>query len=161
MANENNFSHLNEDGHSAMVDVTNREVSIRIATASGKVILAEEVILALENKSVPKGDVLATARIAAIMGAKRTSELIPLCHPIGIHGVKVDLKIVQDGVEIEVEIKTAERTGVEMEALTAAAVAALTIIDMTKSMDPTSIISEIKMNSKSGGRNGIWHRKTN
>jgi cyclic pyranopterin monophosphate synthase len=161
MANENNFSHLNKDGHAAMVDVTNREVSIRIAAASGKVILAKEVILALENKSVPKGDVLATARIAAIMGAKRTSELIPLCHPIGIHGVKVDLTIVEDGVEIEVEIKTADRTGVEMEALTAAAVAALTIIDMTKSMDPTSIISEIKMNSKSGGRNGIWHRGTN
>lgn len=141
-----------------MVDVSDRDVTTRTATASGKVLLSERVVDLLRAGGVPKGDVLATARIAGIMGAKRTPDLIPLCHPIALHGVSVDLEIQEDGVAIRVEVKTADRTGVEMEALTSVSIAALTVIDMVKSLDPGVVITDIRVESKDGGRNGAWKR---
>ena len=153
-----NFTHIDSSGQASMVDVSARDASVRTAQATGKVLLAKKVVDALLDNSTPKGDVLATARIAAIMGAKQTSTLIPLCHPISLQHIKVDLEIKEYGVSIVAEVKTLDRTGVEMEALTAVSVAALTIIDMTKAMDSYFEISEIQMTSKAGGRNGQWSR---
>lgn len=141
-----------------MVDVADREVTTRTATTVGRVLLSEEVVTLLRDGTVPKGDVLATARIAGIMATKRTPDLIPLCHPIAVHGVSVDLVVVNEGVEITATVKTADRTGVEMEALTAVAVAGLTVIDMVKALDPGAIITDVKMIHKDGGRNGEWNR---
>ena len=152
------LTHIDETGQAHMVNVSDREVTVRIATASAKVLLSGSVVASLRDNSTPKGDVLATARIAGIMGAKKTSELIPLCHPIAIHAVSLDLTIEEDGVAIFSSVSTVDRTGVEMEALTAASVAALTIIDMIKSADPNAVISHIQMESKDGGRNGAWKR---
>lgn len=155
---QDSLTHIDEDGRASMVDVSEREITVRTATATGKVILSPQVIELLRDGNVPKGDVLSAARIAAIMGAKRTPDLIPLCHPIALHGVSVDLEILNNGVAIEVEVRTADRTGVEMEALTAVAVAALTVIDMVKAIDPGASISDIRIESKDGGRNGLWMR---
>ena len=155
---EKKLTHLNADGQSHMVDVSDRDVTVRSAQASAHVKLSGEVISMLRDKSVPKGDVLATARIAGIMGAKRTPELIPLCHPIALHSVTVDCEIDATGVAIIAHAKTADRTGVEMEALTAASVAALTVIDMVKAVDPSASISFVQVDSKDGGRNGSWKR---
>ena len=155
---EERLTHLNERGEANMVDVSSREVTTRSATASGKVKLSSEVLNAIANNQTPKGDVLATARIAGIMGAKKTSELIPLCHPIAIHKVEVELKIESDGVAITSIVKTNDRTGVEMEALTAVSVAGLTLIDMIKALDPSASITNIQVESKSGGKNGDWQR---
>ncbi len=141
-----------------MVDVADREVTTRTATTVGRVLLSEKVVTLLRDGAVPKGDVLATARIAGIMATKRTPDLIPLCHPIAVHGVSVDLVVVDDGVEITATVKTADRTGVEMEALTAVAVAGLTVIDMVKAIDPGATITDVKMIHKDGGRNGEWNR---
>ena len=152
------LSHLNAKGEANMVDVSNKEISVRIATASGKVTMNREVLSTISSGDNPKGDVLATARIAGIMGAKKCSELIPLCHPIALHKVELDLKIQSDGVSILATVKTADRTGVEMEALTAVSVAALTLIDMVKAMDPHAAIKEVKVESKSGGKTGDWKR---
>lgn len=152
------FSHITEAGNAHMVDVSDRDLTTRTATASGKVLLSERVIDLLREGGVPKGDVIATARIAGIMGAKRTPDLIPLCHPIALHGVSVDLEIQEDGVAIRVEVRTADRTGVEMEALTSVSIAALTIIDMVKSLDPGAVITDVRVESKDGGRNGAWKR---
>lgn len=142
-----------------MVDVADREVTTRTATTVGKVLLSSEVVALLRDGAVPKGDVLATARIAGIMATKRTPDLIPLCHPIAVHGVSVELVVVDEGVEITAIVKTADRTGVEMEALTAVAVAGLTVIDMVKAIDPGATITDVKMTHKDGGRNGEWVRK--
>lgn len=152
------LTHLNAKGEARMVDVSTREVTVRTATASGKVLVNSETLKQIGDGLSPKGDVLATARIAGIQGAKRTSELIPLCHPIAIHKVELNLKLVTDGVEIESIVKTSDRTGVEMEALTAVAVASLTLIDMIKSQDPLAQIKNIQVDSKSGGKNGDWQR---
>lgn len=152
------FSHITEEGNAHMVDVSDRDVTTRTATASGKVLLSKKVIELLREGGVPKGDVLATARIAGIMGAKRTPDLIPLCHPIALHGVSVDLEIQDDGVAIRVEVRTADRTGVEMEALTSVSISALTVIDMVKSLDPGAVITDVRVESKDGGRNGAWKR---
>jgi cyclic pyranopterin phosphate synthase len=141
-----------------MVDVADREVTTRTATTVGRVLLSNEVVTLLRDGTVPKGDVLATARIAGIMATKRTPDLIPLCHPIAVHGVSVDLVVVDAGVEITATVKTADRTGVEMEALTAVAVAGLTVIDMVKAIDPSATITDVKMIHKDGGRNGEWNR---
>lgn len=141
-----------------MVDVADREVTTRTATTVGRVLLSQEVVTLLRDGTVPKGDVLATARIAGIMATKRTPDLIPLCHPIAVHGVSVELVVVDDGVEITATVKTADRTGVEMEALTAVAVAGLTVIDMVKALDPGATITDVKMIHKDGGRNGEWNR---
>lgn len=141
-----------------MVDVADRDVTTRTATTVGKVLLSSEVVSLLRDGAVPKGDVLATARIAGIMATKRTPDLIPLCHPIAVHGVSVELVVVDEGVEITATVKTADRTGVEMEALTAVAVAGLTVIDMVKAIDPGATITDVKMTHKDGGRNGEWVR---
>jgi cyclic pyranopterin phosphate synthase len=153
------LTHLDGKGQAHMVDVTDRDITTRTSTASGKVLLSSKVVELLRDGAVPKGDVLAAARIAGIMGAKRTPDLIPLCHPIALHGVSVDLHVVDEGVLIEVSVKTADRTGVEMEALTAVSVAALTVIDMVKSLDPGATITNVHIDSKDGGRNGKWERK--
>ena len=152
------LTHIDSSGNAHMVDVADREITTRTATAVGKVLLSQEVVTALRDGNVPKGDVLAAARIAGIMGTKRTSDLIPLCHPIAIHGVQVDLTVEDFGVSISATVKTADRTGVEMEALTAVSVAGLTVIDMVKSMDPMASITEVGMTEKDGGRNGHWSR---
>ena len=152
------LTHLDSKGQAHMVDVTDRAVTTRTATASGRVLLSSTVVALLRDGAVPKGDVLATARLAGIMGAKRTPDLIPLCHPIALHGVSVDLYVVDEGVLIEVSVKTADRTGVEMEALTAVSVAALTVIDMVKTLDPGATITDVHIDSKDGGRNGKWER---
>ena len=141
-----------------MVDVADRDVTVRTAIATGTVLLSKEVVALLRDGAVPKGDVLATARIAGIMGAKRTPDLIPLCHPIALHGVNIELVITDTGVVITASVKTADRTGVEMEALTAVSVTGLTVIDMVKAIDPGASITDVQVESKDGGRNGNWKR---
>ena len=141
-----------------MVDVSDRAITQRSARASGKVALSKSVLSLIVEGKTPKGDVLATARIAGIMGAKKTPELIPLCHPISISSVNVDLEIVEDGVKIYSTVTISDRTGVEMEALTAVSIAALTIIDMTKALDPGATITNVQVDEKDGGRNGHWKR---
>lgn len=152
------LSHINDDGKAHMVDVSDRAITQRSARASAKVVLNKSVLSLIAEGKTPKGDVLATARIAGIMGAKKTPELIPLCHPISISSVNVDLEIVEDGVNIFSTVTISDRTGVEMEALTAVAIAALTIIDMTKALDPGATIKNIQVDEKDGGRNGHWKR---
>ncbi len=150
------LSHINAKGEAHMVDVANRAVTVRTAVATGTVLTGAAA--AIRAGSVPKGDVLATARIAGIMGAKRTPDLIPMCHPVAVHGVEVDLHPTDVGVQITATVRTADRTGVEMEALTAVSVAALTIIDMTKSLDPAASITDIRVETKTGGSSGDWSR---
>jgi cyclic pyranopterin phosphate synthase len=152
------LSHINDDGKAHMVDVSDRAITQRSARASAKVVLNNSVLSLIAEGKTPKGDVLATARIAGIMGAKKTPELIPLCHPISISSVNVDLEIVEDGVNIFSTVTISDRTGVEMEALTAVSIAALTIIDMTKALDPGATIKNIQVDEKDGGRNGHWKR---
>ena len=141
-----------------MVDVVDREVTVRTATATGRVRTSAEVVARLRDGTVPKGDVLSTARIAGIMGAKRTSDLIPMCHPLALHGVTLTVEIVEDGVDLVATVRTADRTGVEMEALTAIAIAGLTVIDMVKALDPACVIADVCLQAKDGGRNGSWRR---
>lgn len=152
------LSHINENGEANMVDTSGKEVSVRMASASGKVTMKAEVLSAIANGQTPKGDVLATARIAGIMGAKKTSELIPLCHPIALNKVEIELKIEADGIGILATAKTTDRTGVEMEALTAVTITGLTLIDMIKAMDPHAAIRDVQVESKSGGKTGDWKR---
>lgn len=152
------FTHLDESGHARMVDVTDKQPTVRSATARGFVRCAPEVVASLRDGSVPKGDVLAIARIAGIQGAKRCAELLPLAHIIGVHGASVDLAIEDEGVAIEATVRTADRTGVEMEALTAVSVAALAIVDMVKGLDKSSSIENVRITAKEGGRSGSWKR---
>lgn len=153
-----NLTHIDASGNAHMVDVADRDVTVRTASATGRVLLSPKVVAMLRDNTVPKGDVLATARIAGIMGAKRTPDLIPLCHPIAIHGVNLELSTEDFGVRINVSVKTADRTGVEMEALTAVTIAALTVIDMVKAIDPGAQITDVGVTEKDGGRNGLWTR---
>ena len=153
------LTHLNSSGEANMVDVTGRDITVREAIASGRVNLSSQVVALLRDGTTPKGDVLSTARIAGIMAAKKTSELIPLCHPIAINKILVELWINDSGVEIRSKVITSDRTGVEMEALTAVGVAGLTIIDMVKALDPSAEITESHVDSKSGGKNGDWKRE--
>ncbi|MCL8253327.1 cyclic pyranopterin monophosphate synthase MoaC [Aeromicrobium fastidiosum] len=141
-----------------MVDVTAKAVTARTATARGRVDVSAEVVALLRGEGVPKGDALAVARIAGIMATKRTPDLIPLCHPLAIGGVEVDLTVDDDGVRIEATVRTADRTGVEMEALTAVGVAALTVVDMVKAVDKLARITDIEVVAKSGGKSGDWRR---
>ena len=150
------FTHLNASGEAHMVDVSEREVTDRASTAAGFVALSAATIAAIRDASVPKGDVLATARIAGIQAAKRTAELIPLCHPIAITFADVTFGVVDDGIEIAADVRIKDRTGVEMEALTAVSIAGLTIIDMVKSMDPGATLTNVRVLKKSGGRSGTW-----
>ena len=152
------LTHLDAAGQARMVDVSGKEPSVRTARAAGRVLLSAAAVAALRAGQVPKGDALAVARIAGIQGAKRTPELIPLCHPIGLHAVVVDLTVADDGVTIEATVRTADRTGVEMEALTAVSVAALALIDMIKAVDPAAVISDVRVEEKTGGKSGPWHR---
>ena len=141
-----------------MVDVSAKDVTTRSATASGRVLVSPEVVALLRGAGVPKGDTLAVARLAGIMGAKQTPSLIPLCHPLAISGVTVDLTVADDAVEISATVRTADRTGVEMEALTAVSVAALTVIDMVKAVDKAAVITDVRVEAKSGGKSGDWTR---
>ena len=152
------LTHLDAAGQARMVDVSAKDVTARTATASGRVRLSAAAVAALRAGEVPKGDALAVARIAGIQGAKRTPDLIPLCHPIGLHGVTVDLTVTDDGVDITAVTRTADRTGVEMEALTSVSVAALALIDMIKAVDPGAVITDIRVNEKTGGKTGRWQR---
>src|SRR6202044_664100 len=152
------LTHVDAAGHARMVDVSGKEITTRSACATGRVLLSAEAVAALRAGTVPKGDALAVARIAGIAGAKRTPDLIPLCHPIGLHAVSVEAVVTDDGVEITAITRTADRTGVEMEALTSVAVAGLTVIDMVKAIDPAATISDVRVEWKEGGKNGPWHR---
>jgi len=152
------FTHLDAAGAARMVDVTEKEVTVRTATATGRVDLSAECIALLRGEGVPKGDALAVARLAGIMGAKRTPDLIPLCHPIALHGVTVELVVDDTGVAVTATTRTADRTGVEMEALTAVSVACLTMVDMTKAVDPRGTIGGIRLETKTGGKSGPWQR---
>ncbi len=152
------FTHLDAAGHARMVDVTEKQPTVRAATARGFVRCAPHVVAALRDGTTPKGDVLAVARISGIQAAKRTPELLPLAHVIGVHGAVVDVDIVDDGVEIEATVRTADRTGVEMEALTAVAVAALAVVDMVKGMDKSTAVENVRLVRKTGGKSGDWTR---
>ena len=153
------FTHLNSSGSAYMVDVTEKQPTVRSATAQGEVACSPDVLSALRDGTVPKGDVLAVARIAGISAAKKVPELLPLAHTIGVHGCSVDLEIRDDHVFIEATVRTADRTGVEMEALTAVNVAALSIIDMVKGVDRSAFIRRCGITAKSGGRTGDWSRE--
>jgi cyclic pyranopterin phosphate synthase len=150
--------HLNAAGQARMVDVGAKPVSERSATARGRLTVSKAVIDMLRGPGVPKGDALAVARIAAIAGTKKTSDLIPLCHPVGLTGVDVDLEVTDEAVEITVTCRVADRTGVEMEALTGVCVAGLALHDMVKAVDPAATLTDVRLVAKSGGRSGTWTR---
>jgi len=152
------LTHVDDTGAARMVDVTAKAVTARTATARGRVETTAAVVALLRGEGVPKGDALAVARIAGIMATKRTPDLIPLCHPLAISGVEVDLAIEDDAVRIEATVRSADRTGVEMEALTAVSVAALTVVDMIKAVDKLARITDIEVVAKSGGKSGDWRR---
>ena len=152
------LTHVDESGAARMVDVSGKDVTARSATASGRVLVSAEVVGLLRGAGVPKGDTLAVARLAGIMGAKQTPSLIPLCHPLSISGVTVDLVVADDAVEISATVRTTDRTGVEMEALTAVSIAALTVIDMVKAVDKAAVITDVRVEAKSGGKSGDWTR---
>jgi cyclic pyranopterin phosphate synthase len=158
MPEESLLSHVDEAGAARMVDVSAKAVTTRRAVAAGRVATTADVVALLRGDGLPKGDALAVARIAGIMGAKRTPDLVPLCHPIGLHGVTVDLRITDTGVDITATTKTADRTGVEMEALTAVATAGLALIDMIKAVDPAASIEAVRVLRKEGGKTGDWVR---
>ncbi len=143
-----------------MVDVSAKQVSVREATASGVFRTTAEVIGLLRADGLPKGDALAVARIAGIAAAKRTPDLIPLCHPVAIHGVTVELDLGPDSVTITATVRTADRTGVEMEALTSVATAGLALYDMVKAVDRAALLTEIRLEHKAGGRRGDWERSS-
>lgn len=150
------FSHVDDSGSARMVDVSGKDVTVRAAAARGRVEVAPEVIALLRGEGMPKGDVLAVARIAGIQAAKRTPDLVPLCHPLAIDAVTVDFDVNDASVDIRAEVRTTARTGVEMEALTSVAVAALTVVDMIKAVDRHARITGIEVVAKSGGRSGEW-----
>lgn len=152
------LTHVDEQGAARMVDVSGKDVTARQATASGRVLVSPEVVALLRGEGVPKGDALAVARVAGIMAAKQTPALVPLCHPLALSGVSVDLAVADDAVEITATVRTTDRTGVEMEALTAVSVAALTVIDMVKAVDKHAVITDVRVEAKSGGKSGDWTR---
>ncbi len=159
MATGDRLTHVDEHGAARMVDVSGKDVTARTATATGRVLVSPEVVALLRGDGVPKGDALGVARVAGIMAAKRTPDLVPLCHPLAISGVTVDLDLGDDAVAITATVRTADRTGVEMEALTAVSVAALTVVDMVKAVDKGAVITDIRIESKTGGKSGPWHRQ--
>ena len=152
------LTHVDDAGAARMVDVSAKDVTARRAVAAGRLVTTAEVVALLHDDALPKGDALATARIAGIMGAKRTPDLIPLCHPIGLTGVTVELTLTGTGVDIVAATKTTDRTGVEMEALTAVATAGLTLIDMVKAVDPAASLEAVRVLRKEGGKTGEWVR---
>jgi cyclic pyranopterin monophosphate synthase len=150
------LTHVRADGTAHMVDVSGKPVTARRAAAAGRVLLSPDAVAALRDGVVPKGDALGVARVAGIMAAKRTPDLVPLCHPLAISGVTVDLEVLDDGVVITATVRTTDRTGVEMEALTAVSVAALTVVDMVKAVDKAAVITDVRVESKTGGKSGPW-----
>lgn len=158
MVTGHELTHVDERGAARMVDVSAKDITVRSATASGFLSTTPEVIGLLRGEGVPKGDALAVARVAGIQAAKRTPDLVPLCHPIAIHGVTVDLEVTDGGVSIVATVRTADRTGVEMEALTCVAAAGLTLIDMIKTVDRAATITDVRVEKKTGGRSGTWRR---
>ncbi|MBK8132702.1 MAG: cyclic pyranopterin monophosphate synthase MoaC [Gammaproteobacteria bacterium] len=154
------LSHLNAAGEASMVDVSGKAVTTRVARAEGFVAMQPETLALIRSGGHAKGDVLATARIAGIMAAKRCAELIPLCHPLMLSRVQVEFAVRDDGVRIQAECKLDGKTGVEMEALTAVSVAALTLFDMCKAVDPGMEIGAIRVLSKDGGKTGRWERSS-
>lgn len=150
------LTHVRSDGSAHMVDVSAKPVTARAASAAGRVLLSPAAVAALRGGRVPKGDALAVARIAGLQAAKRTPDLIPLAHPVAVHGVAVDLDVVDEGVQIRARVVTADRTGIEMEALTCVSVAALALVDMIKAVDKHARITDIRVTAKSGGRSGDW-----
>jgi cyclic pyranopterin monophosphate synthase len=152
------LTHVDESGAARMVDVSDKEVTAREAVATGRVLVSAEVVALLRGAGVPKGDTLAVARLAGILGAKQTSSLIPLCHPLALSSVTVDLEVADDAVDVTATVRTTDRTGVEMEALTAVAVAGLTVIDMVKAVDKRAVITDVCILRKSGGKSGDFSR---
>ena len=158
MPDESLLTHVDEAGAARMVDVSAKDVSARRAVAAGRLVTTPEVVALLRGDGLPKGDALAVARLAGIMGAKRTPDLVPLCHPIALHGVTVELTVTDSGVDITATTRTADRTGVEMEALTAVATAGLALVDMVKAVDPAASIEAVRVVRKEGGKTGLWVR---
>ncbi|MEU4566149.1 cyclic pyranopterin monophosphate synthase MoaC [Micromonospora sp. NPDC023956] len=152
------LTHLDPAGAARMVDVSAKPVSGRRAVAAGRLRTTAEVIGLLRRDGLPKGDAFAVGRLAGIMGAKRTPDLIPLCHPIALHGVTVDFALTEETVEITATARTADRTGVEMEALTAVATAGLALVDMVKAVDPAASVDAVRVLRKEGGKSGDWQR---
>lgn len=150
------LTHIDADGAARMVDVAGKAVTTREATATGHIAIAADALAAIRDGATKKGDVLAVARIAGIMAAKRTADLIPLCHPLPLTRVTLDLSIAADGITVTATAATEGKTGVEMEALTAASVALLTIYDMAKALDRGMTISGLRLLAKSGGASGDW-----
>jgi cyclic pyranopterin phosphate synthase len=161
VSSQQRLTHVDDQGAARMVDVSDKQPSTREAVASGILRTTEEVVRLLRAEQLPKGDALATARIAGIMGAKRTPELIPLCHPIALSGVTVDLHTSGSEVRITATVRTTDRTGVEMEALTAVAVAGLALHDMVKAVDPAAVLDAVRVERKEGGKTGLWTRQEN
>ncbi|TDD88820.1 cyclic pyranopterin monophosphate synthase MoaC [Saccharopolyspora karakumensis] len=155
---QDELTHVDAAGAARMVDVSEKDATARKAVASGVVRTTAEVIALLRRDGLPKGDAIATARLAGIMGAKRTPDLIPLCHPIAISGAKVELELGDAEVRITAAVKTTDRTGVEMEALTAVAVAGLALHDMIKAVDPGAVLDAVRVERKEGGKTGLWER---
>ena len=152
------LTHVDARGQARMVDVSGKAVTAREASAAGRVLCSPEVVALLRGEDLPKGDALAVARLAGIQAAKRTPDLIPLAHPIAVHGVVVGLEVLDDAVEITATVRTADRTGIEMEALTCVTVAALALVDMVKAVDKRTTITDVRVTAKSGGRSGDWTR---
>ena len=152
------LTHVRPDGTAHMVDVSAKAVTARQASAAGRVLLSAAAVAALRDGTVPKGDALAVARIAGIAAAKRTPELVPLCHPVAIHGVVVELDTTADSVLISATVRTADRTGVEMEALTCVTTAGLALYDMVKAVDRGAVLTDVRLEHKAGGRRGEWQR---
>ncbi len=152
------LTHLDADGAAHMVDVGDKAVTRREATATGRIAMSVEAVAAIRAGAVKKGDVIAVARVAGIMAAKRTSDLVPLCHPLPITRVSLDLDVSDDGIAATATVRTDGKTGVEMEALTAVSVALLTVYDMAKAIDKAMILHDIQVVAKSGGRSGDWRR---
>ncbi|MCW2819753.1 MAG: molybdenum cofactor biosynthesis protein [Marmoricola sp.] len=160
MSTGDRLTHVDEQGAARMVEVSGKDVTARSATATGTVLTSPAVVALLRGEGVPKGDALGVARVAGIMAAKRTPDLVPLCHPLAITGVTVDLDVVDHGVDITATVRTSDRTGVEMEALTAVSVAALTVVDMVKAVDKAAVITDVRVEEKTGGKSGTYRRDT-
>jgi cyclic pyranopterin monophosphate synthase len=160
VSSERQLTHVDERGAARMVDVSDKQVSAREAIASGVFRTTEEVVRLLRAEQLPKGDALATARIAGVMAAKRTPDLIPLCHPLSLTGISVDLQTAGSEVRITATVRTTDRTGVEMEALTAVAVAGLVLHDMVKAVDPAAVLDAVRVERKTGGKTGLWIHPT-
>lgn len=157
----NNFSHINNKGEANMVDITSKKNSKRKSSAQGFIVVSKETLKSIKTDNLEKGDLFNTARIAGILAAKKTSELIPLCHPLSISKIDINFNIKDNGIEVITSVSIEGKTGVEMEALTATSIACLTIYDMIKSIDKESEITSIRLISKSGGKSGNWKRKQN